>query len=456
MLRIALGTLLVAGSALAIAADTAPPETSQSQRPAPQVSTAPAADAPAGASLAPQVRALVKQLDAPTLVARDAAEARLLGLGAAALELLPPDGPRLSAEQRQRLSRVRVALERQASENVAAASRLTLKAGRIAAADLVAQIAEQTGNEFTLGWTFAAEIADPKTAAPLEIAADVRDQPFWPALDGILQRNRLVATPLPGASQWRIDRVLGDAPIEQAVAFSGPFRFRATAMMARRDVASGQGLLTVRIETGWEPRLAPIALRLPLDSLRAETVGAESELVKTANAGALIESDVHRGVSAVELDLPLGLPSRKATELASLRGQVVALLLGKTETFEFTALDTARNVKKTQAAASVVLEEMFKNDDDWELRLRLQYEQAEGALESYRGWVSANEIYLVGPDGHQQKPRAVESSQGGNQARLTYRFIAGESLEKMKLVYKVPGAILNAPIDFELRNLPLP
>ena len=81
-------------------------------------------DASADSDIAPQVRRLVRQLNAQKLVQRDEAERMLIELGPAVLDLLPKRAVRTPPEVTERLGRVRDRLERAAAEDAIQASRV--------------------------------------------------------------------------------------------------------------------------------------------------------------------------------------------------------------------------------------------------------------------------------------------------------------------------------------------
>ena len=109
----------------------------------------PAADVSAevsAADLPATVGRLVEQLDASQLARRDKAEERLIGLGPAALPLLPPETENLSAEVRLRLQRVRRALQHTAARASLEPTLVTLKADAQPLSEVLAALSRQSGN----------------------------------------------------------------------------------------------------------------------------------------------------------------------------------------------------------------------------------------------------------------------------------------------------------------------
>jgi hypothetical protein len=89
------------------------------------------AAAPQGLDVKTVVEQLVRQLDAPQLAQREAAEAELIRRGPAVLDLLPSAGNRPSAEVEQRLGRIRQELQHAAADAWIRSSAFTFRADAI-------------------------------------------------------------------------------------------------------------------------------------------------------------------------------------------------------------------------------------------------------------------------------------------------------------------------------------
>ncbi|MBN1590920.1 MAG: hypothetical protein JW888_15510, partial [Pirellulales bacterium] len=140
--------------------------------------------------LTPEVRRLTRQLDAPQLERRNAAEAELIGLGPRILSLLPSPETRLSAEVEQRLARVRQKLEQQLAAAAVEASHVTLNNPHIKLSRLLIQIERQTGNRvIDARRQFGQQPSDP------ELAVDFDKTPFWKAVDRVLEQTGLTVYP---------------------------------------------------------------------------------------------------------------------------------------------------------------------------------------------------------------------------------------------------------------------
>ena len=116
-------------------------------------------------------------------------------------------------------------------------------------------------------------------------------------------------------------------------------------------------------------------------------------------------------------------PRPPPKEIASLKGSLRAILPGKVETFRFTDLLNRRKSRNASPRATVVLDQVRKNGDDWEVFLRVRFDDAGQALESHRSWILANEAYLEGPDGKPIPFESLESTErSNNEAGFGYRF----------------------------------
>ena len=105
----------------------------------------------------------------------------------------------------------------------------------------------------------------------------------------------------------------------------------------------------------------------------------------------------------------------------------------------------------------MTLERVEKNNDVWEVRIAVRFDDAGDALASHRTWIFNNPAYLEGPDG---KPIAYDTfettRQEKNEVGVAYVFNTDQPLDKLTFVYKTPGTIVNSSFDYELKNVELP
>jgi hypothetical protein len=368
------------------------------------------------------------------------------------VKLLPPVSKSTTAEVKLRLERIRNQLEKAAGAAAAEGSRVTLQ-GEFPLSAALAALAQQTGNRFLdLREKFGQEPRDPKVKAQFDRAL------FWEALDRLLDQAGLTLYHFGGqeGTLGIVARRDGDVTRAERASYSGLFRFEGLRMQAVRDLRNPRNDgLRLMLEVAWEPRVAPILLQLPLAELQATdeaggAIGIDSPKAK-------LEVPVENAIPTAELTVPLNLPARGVTKIAALSGTLSALLPGQVETFEFTDLEAGKTVEQRRAGVTVVLEQVRKNGEVYELRLRVRFEKANDALESHRGWIDSNEAYLVDAEGKRFDRANLEASRSApNEAVVTYLFDPDQGLKGCKLVYRTPAVLVRLPVRFTLKDISLP
>jgi hypothetical protein len=404
------------------------------------------AESPAADADATRIRQLVRQLDAPQLGEREKAEAALLEMGPGILQALPRESPRMTAETRQRLARVRQKFERQLAATSIQPARVTLE-GLQPLGKVLKELEAQSGNRITL------EVPEMPVDKPIEV--DFQNAPFWEAFDEVLDKAGLTVYPYAEKGIAVRPSSLQQSLRRSSASYDGAFRFEAVSVEAARNFRAGEDVLHVVVEIAWEPRLAPVALQQRLDEL--EAIDSRGKPLAIAYHGAQIEVPTMPGASSTELRIPFELPPREVKSIASLSGKLHTLALGKPETFRFEKLDKAVNVEQRIAGATVVLEQVRQNNELWQVLILVRYDEARDALASHRGWVFANEAYLIGPDGKQVVPAAFDTTrQTENEVGVGYLFELDQPLAQYAFVYKTPGMIFPVELSYQLKDIALP
>jgi len=399
-----------------------------------------------------QVQSLVRQLDAPQLAARDAAEEKLLSLGPKVLELLPPADERTPAEVVQRVGRIRQKLRRSMAEAATQVSRVTLHAEAMELSKILGAFQEQTGNKIIDARAQSGlPVADP------ELKVDFEQTPFWQALDQVLDRARLTIYPF--AEEKGIHVVVrpeGHRPRSAQACYCGPFRIEAVRITAERNLRDpGKHALFVALEITWEPRLRPIYLEHAMSDVSA--VDDQGNPLAVETQAAKLEVPIESDVMAKELRIPLALPPREVRQIASLKGAFTAVVPGRVEILRFGNLGDAKAVQQRIAGATVTLDEVRKDSRIWEVRMRIRFDQPGEALQSHRTWIFENEAYLEDPNKKRIEYGTFETTrQTKDELGVAYLFRAGRDLAGHAFVYKTPGLILPIQFHYELRDLKLP
>jgi len=413
------------------------------------------------AALLQQIDQMVQQLNDDQADRRDQAEQTLLKLAPtdnadrcdAFLELLPKPIDSMPAEVQQRLTRLRKQIETDQATRALAASRLTLSAEAMDLALVFDLIHTQTGNRLT---DHRGQFG--QDAAPRQLTLELVDEPFWPAMDKILDALGMTFYPFSGeASLAVIDREKGALPRVAGASYAGPFRIQATNVVARRNLRSPeQQGVRVELEIAWEPRLRPIALSQSVDSLKI--TDDEGSPVPLASSQTVLNVEVQPGSHATELTIPLVLPPRSVNKLASFQGEMSALVPGRIVEFKFEDLENPKSTTQARGGVQVTLTGIRKNQDLWEVHMRLKVESAETGLESHRGWVFQNLTYLLNQQGELIDHAGFETTmQSKTEVGLAYFFdLPEDDLANYTWVYRTPAAIVRLPIQYELKDIPLP
>ena len=144
----------------------------------------PQADAPS-AEVVAQVRQFVDDFESPQKAKRDAAEVGLMEIGLPALVALPKLDDQASAEARQRLARVRTALEQLAAVKSIETSTVTLQ-GSFKFSDVLQKIRQQTSNPIV---DYRRQFGQQPDDANIEV--NFSKTPFWKAVDQLLDQTKL-------------------------------------------------------------------------------------------------------------------------------------------------------------------------------------------------------------------------------------------------------------------------
>ncbi len=407
------------------------------------------------AELAPKVKELLKQLDSSEQTQREAAEKALIELGPDVIPLLPSVGPKTPAEVKNRLSRVRSALSVAAVEFNAKPSMVTLN-GVMKVPEAFEAISKQTGNKLIdQNRQFAAqELPSPTIKVTLD------NVPFWEALDTVLDHAEMTVNSFVEDESALAYAARGEDAVPRIGRgyYSGVFRLEPVRVQSSRDLRNSSARsLKITLDVAWEPRIRPVVLQLPLSELSAKD--EKGELMVIDGSEGNLEIPVEGKNAGVEIELPLGLPSRDIKQVAKLKGKITAVVLGRVETFEFADIEKAKGIDQERGGVTVTLDQCRRNDELFDAEVRVKFGAASKALESHRGWIYNNESYLLDPKGNMIENAGLEANLlDDSEVGLSYKFDLGDvkSLAGYRFVYKTPADILNVPVDFELQGIDLP
>ena len=358
------------------------------------------AQAAADAALKDRVLQLVDRLDADKVEARDTATASLIKLGPKILPLLPDAATVKSAERKERLERIRAALIAKQDEVNTGASKVTITGKGIRLSEALQQLQKQTGNAITdLREQLGAEVTNPA------LDLDLRDKPFFEALDQIARHGRGLDSLLPPATarsaSWPAHRrprrpACRPPRAKPLILYSGPFRIELQQLSLSRDFQTGTALANVRLEAAWEPRLRPMLLKLKAEEMKI--VDDRKKDVKPQVAAESDEVVIRPENPSAEINLNLEAPERDAKKIASLLVKAEVTIPAGIKTFKFPSL-AQKDVTVKQGDVSLTLEDTEVDEQVWKVNVTLVYPGEGPAFESYRQGLFNNRLWLQRADG---------------------------------------------------------
>jgi hypothetical protein len=332
-------------------------------------------------------------------------------------------------------------------------TKVTLYVKKMPLPDVFAAIEKQTGNRFIDNRDPDARGQPPQA----DITVEFKDEPFWPAVDKILDQAAAGIYTYGGEDALSIvSRPPGDAPRFGRASYSGPFRIELHEVQAQRNLRQLAGdSLKLQLEVAWEPRLRPIALSQPVADVQAKTDDGKNLTIEQPQA--VLDVEVPGGTQAAEIILPFELPPRGAERITVLLGKLQALVPGRQVQFRFDDVGKAGGKSQRRGGVQVTVDDVRKNNEIWEIHMRLSLDEANNALESHRGWVFQNLSYLAGKDGEPIDNAGFETTrQTPNEVGIAYLFDLPEGIDGLSWVYETPAAIVELPVEYELKEIELP
>ncbi|MEX2316291.1 MAG: hypothetical protein WD669_04005 [Pirellulales bacterium] len=413
--------------------------------------------------LAGRVERLVRQLNDDRAATRDAAEEQLLEMAGTTtvqsdriLKLMPEPKDEMPLAVRDRLTRIRQQIEDRAAKSAVAGTTVTLSAEKRPLSVVFNLIDSQTGNRLR---DKRDQFGGAGGGDAVSVALGFENEPFWPAVDKILDEAKLSVYNYGGEDGLAIvPRGPDDGPRFGAAAYSGPFRMEILEVQGQRNARQpNRKALKLQLEVAWEPRLRPIALSQPAADIAATDDSGKPILISQPEA--VLDVEVPAGTQAAEIILPFELPPRDVKRIATLRGKLKALVPGRQVQFKFTDLVNSANKTQRSGGVQVTLEAVRRNNAVWEVHMRFALDEANRALESHRGWVFQNVSYLVGADGQRIEQAGMETTrQTPNEVGVAYVFDLpeGKRIEELTWIYETPAAIVVLPVEYEIKDIDLP
>ena len=414
------------------------------------------------------VRRLLLELAGESRAQRLDAERQLRALGPQVLPYLPAPELLPSNSVREVVRRIRLELERAAAVDSVRPSLVTLD-GMEALEDALSAITRQTGN-LVEGRFLVANLRQQK------IGLEARSVPFWQVLDGLTSRLALrYEFDAERRGVKLLPRDVENHAHEQFVSYAGAFRVEALPA-TRVQPARGQGkdqksaarrdLIRFSLLVTPEPRLRPLFLQFAAKEITVHSQDNVDLLPLTPEANVELALNEGPGQSRIQMDYVV-LPSI-AVSTIDVKGKLQCTTAAGNEVIRFTELNKLAdgrevNVARRRGGVTVALNRVGVSlaaggKKDLLIKVAVSYDTGGPAFETHRTWMLHNEVYLEDPTGKRLPLNGgSETTQQGTEGLgITYRF-AGlpDPLPEYTFVYVAPTLIVDVPIEFEMKSVPV-
>ena len=403
----------------------------------------------ADAALRDRTSQLVERLDDPNEEAALVAQAKLIKIGARILPLLPDPSGVASPERKKRLEKIREAIEQASEPVITEASRVTIQGVGIRLSEAIAQLRKQTGNAIMdMREQLGAEVTDPA------LDLDIRDQPFFEALDRVAAAAEISITATTG--EGSIGIVPGTPPQNPFLVYKGPFRIALKQFATVRNFQAGTAAASAQIELSWEPRLRPMLL-----SLKSEDLEIKDDKGQEIRPQTLLESTdlvLRPENPAAEININIDVPQRSAAKLSILSVKSQITLPAALKMFHFPSL-AGKNVTQRQGDVTVTLENVEIDEQVWKVNVEVVYPGDGPAFESYRQGLFNNRLWLQKSDGSRFEHNGGFSNTGSDGGKLGFEYVFVDvpgKLADYQLIYETPAKVATIPLEFQFEGVPLP
>lgn len=397
-----------------------------------------------------EVRKLVRQLEESALAERDAAEKLLVEMGSGVLSFLPEINSSTSGEMKIRLQRIRQQLQMTNVVGFFEPSKVTLN-GTFQLKDVLEKLEEQTQNKVT--------IQNGDAYVSKEIVLDVKDADFWVVIMEIISQAKLQinlmdvseSLVLIPAAESEDDSIESPEPRSFGAFWLQPISVQSSKAFRTRL----PGTLDVSLMVAWEPRMKPVFMQVPMASVEA-TIDDEKQIASVSPQSVPEVPLVGSGCST-QIDLQLARPDRSARKISSLKGELMVAIPGDKHQYIFKNFANGARQAQKFGDVSVTLEGARRNGSVFETRLLIEFGDAEGALDSFRGWILSNHAFLKDP-----KDRSLENvgyqtyAVTSNSVGIAYLFQINGNPDEFQLIYESPSIITQQPVKYELNDITLP
>lgn len=272
--------------------------------------------------------------------------------------------------------------------------------------------------------------------------------PFWAAVEQLAAKTGTrIALGKQGREIALVKRVGPQAPSS----VNGPFRVVVKQVQTRTDFETGKTFTEITLDLHWEPRFPVFRVDSePTITTIADDLGSQLTSL-TAKARTPPGGFLYTATVRVE-----GVP-RDAKKLTRLAGTFAVTASERMLPFAFDLGGKMPLTPPAREGVTATLRRFQKVDDRWEAAVELTYPPDQPRFESFESWVTENRARLVGPD-KSLTPTDYDIPEQGRRVVAVYRF-PGSALNSPKgwtLTYETPAPLVEFPVRFELKDIPLP
>jgi hypothetical protein len=259
---------------------------------------------------------------------------------------------------------------------------------------------------------------------------------------------------------------------------SNAFRIALRSALPRDVVGQeARQLMRLELDVAAEPRLRPLFLKCAFAELRATGIRrAKGESVSREepwppfSPDAKLELTFGQGRRQMTFPVDFRLPPGDDWSALCLSGKLQIETAAAEEPIDFPVGLDSRGVSRRRGGVKVKVAQWEtdanSNDRDLTVRATIGYDTGGPAFESHRSWMLSNIACLIRVAPDKDKPRAdaelLKPSQHEIDLQPEGKIVVTYRFEKLphpaaeyRFRYVAPTLILNVPVEFELRDVPL-
>jgi hypothetical protein len=300
---------------------------------------------------------------------------------------------------------------------------------------------------------------------------DLKDRPFWQALDAIAAASgaRLSLYP-PDGGVALVSRpgMKGGAKAQEAVSYHGLCRTAVKHLAVARDLENGAHVCTVQLDLAWEPRFTPFIVKTgPTEMAFAPDAGGKVVNAKLPEGG---RDRINLPACAHEVTLRTPAPARSSPALAHLKGSFVLIGAPRMLDFTFGGLRLLgpkdKRPEQTREGVRVRLTAAKVQKDRFVVGVVIENPPGTPHFQSHEQepWFSSVDVWLEKKGGARLvRPDAYDEEKGEGRAEANFHFTQKANprvrlgkLSDWTLHVRTPGRMVEVAVPYEFKDVPLP